>query len=76
MKKQLAVILVATLFSAPVMAGEAAHGDTGAARALIKEMNVQNAAYINAHKAEFFKRPFGLSTHRFNTWRYHLQQSH
>ena len=55
MKKQLAVILVATLFSAPVMAGEAAHGDVGAARALIKEMNVQNAAYINAHKTEFFK---------------------
>ena len=52
--KQLAVILVATLFSSPVMAGEA-HGDAAAARALIKEMNVQNAAYINAHKAEFFK---------------------
>ena len=54
MMKQLAVILVATLFSSPVMAGEA-HGDAAAARALIKEMNVQNAAYINAHKAEFFK---------------------
>ena len=54
MKKQLAVILVATLFATPVVASEA-HGDAAAARALIKEMSVQNAAYISAHKAEFFK---------------------
>ena len=38
-----------------MIASEAAHGDAAAARALIKEMNVQNTAYISAHKAEFFK---------------------
>ena len=54
MKNQLAVILVATFFSTPVIASEA-HGDAAAARALINEMSVQNAAYITAHKAEFFK---------------------
>lgn len=54
MKKQLAVILITTLFAAPAIANEAAHGDVATAQALIKEIRAQNAAYIGAHKAAFF----------------------
>lgn len=55
MNKKLAFILAATFFSASVFAKEQAHGDVATAQALIKEIAEQNAAYIGAHNAEFFK---------------------
>ena len=55
MNKKLAFILAATFFSGPVFANEQAHGDASTAHALIKEITEQNAAYIGAHNAAFFK---------------------
>ena len=55
MNKQLAFILAATFISTSAIASEQARGDVATAQALIKEITEQNAAYVGAHKAEFFK---------------------
>ena len=55
MNKQLALIFAITFFSASAFANEKARGDVATAQALIKEITEQNAAYIGAHNAEFFK---------------------
>lgn len=55
MKKQLAFVLAAALFAAPVFAGEHEHGDAAVAQSFIKEILSENAAYAGAHKAAFFQ---------------------
>ena len=55
-KKQFAILLAASAFTAPVFAaGEHAHGDAAAAQTFIKEVMAENSAYIKAKGAKFFK---------------------
>lgn len=55
MKKQLAFVLAAAFLAAPVFADEHEHGEAAVAQAFIKEIQANDAAYIGAHKAEFFQ---------------------
>ncbi len=58
-KKQLAALLATAAFVMPMTAhakGEHAHGDAAVARAYIKEIQADDAAYIAAHDSAFFKR--------------------
>ena len=54
-KKQLAAMLVAAAFAAPVFAGEHAHGDAAAAQKFIKEILAVNSSYDKVKGAKFFK---------------------
>lgn len=56
-KKQLAILLVTAAFATPMFAQAADHhaGDASVARAYIKEILADDAAYVAAHKADFFK---------------------
>ena len=53
--KQLAALLAAAVFAAPVFADEHAHGDAAAAQKFIKEILAVNSAYDKVKGAKFFK---------------------
>ncbi|TNC98916.1 MAG: hypothetical protein FD121_568 [Gallionellaceae bacterium] len=54
LKKHLVAALAALLVTTPAFAGDHAHGDANVARAIIKEIQADDSAYIAAHNAEFF----------------------
>jgi carbonic anhydrase len=56
-KKQFATLLAAAALATPFIAhaSEHVHGDVATAQAIIKEIKADDAAYIAAHNAEFFK---------------------
>lgn len=55
-KKQIAALLAAVAFAAPVLAGEHAHGDAAVAQEFIKEILTVNSSYDKIKGAEFFQK--------------------
>lgn len=55
-KKHLMAVLAALFVATPAFASDHAHGDANVARAIIKEIQADDSAYIAAHNAEFFSK--------------------
>lgn len=56
LKKHFVAALAALLVTTPAIANDHAHGDANVARAIIKEIQADDSAYIAAHDSEFFSK--------------------